>query len=133
MDAVLQRDLLTRRWRKVRAREPSESQIQIALVARLRLLARPDCVWFHVPNGGLRNKREAARFRAMGVLPGVPDLVFIMPGPRVLFLELKRRRGKPSAEQAALAERLRALGCAWECADGVDEAVKLIERFGIWS
>lgn len=29
---------------------------------------------YHVPNGGKRSKSEAARFRAMGVKAGVPDI-----------------------------------------------------------
>lgn len=29
---------------------------------------------YHVPNGGKRNPAEAARFKAMGVKAGVPDL-----------------------------------------------------------
>lgn len=29
---------------------------------------------YHVPNGGKRGKAEAARFRAMGVKSGVPDI-----------------------------------------------------------
>ena len=31
---------------------------------------------FHVPNGGSRNKAEAANLKRQGVRPGVPDLCF---------------------------------------------------------
>lgn len=35
----------------------------------------PELRWlFHVPNGGFRNKQEAAKLRAMGVKSGVPDI-----------------------------------------------------------
>jgi len=32
---------------------------------------------FHIPNGGKRNAREAARFKRMGVKAGVPDLFLL--------------------------------------------------------
>ena len=50
---------------------------------------------FHVPNGGKRNAAEAARFKAMGVKAGVPDLC--LPAPRGgyagLYIEMKRTSG----------------------------------------
>jgi hypothetical protein len=46
---------------------------------------------FHIPNGGNRNLREAARMKRMGVRPGVSD--YHLPVPRglyhSLFVELK--------------------------------------------
>lgn len=45
---------------------------------------------YHVPNGGKRSKSEAARFRAMGVKAGVPDMIAPYNG---LYIELKRQRG----------------------------------------
>ena len=38
---------------------------------------------FHVPNGGFRNRHEAARFKAMGVRSGVPDLLLLIPCRKV--------------------------------------------------
>ena len=37
---------------------------------------------FHVPNGGLRTKSEAAKLKAMGVVAGVADL--FLPVPKVM-------------------------------------------------
>lgn len=37
----------------------------------------PNVVYFHVPNGGSRSAVEGARFKAIGVKAGVPDLVFL--------------------------------------------------------
>ena len=42
---------------------------------------------------------------------GLPDRLCILPGPRFIFVELKRPRGKPRALQAETHKRLRALGC----------------------
>lgn len=47
---------------------------------------------FHIPNGGKRTKYEAARFKAMGVVPGIPDLFLAIPkgGYHGMFIEMKR-------------------------------------------
>lgn len=43
---------------------------------------------FHVPNGGYRNAREGQRFKALGVVAGVPDLIWMFNGRAICF-ELK--------------------------------------------
>lgn len=53
---------------------------------------------FHVPNGGARNSREGAKFKAMGVFPGVADLIFIFGG-RFFAIELKTILGTQSDKQ----------------------------------
>lgn len=51
---------------------------------------------FHVPNGGYRNTKEAARFKTMGVRPGVADLILLVPGNGAHFLCLELKVGKNS-------------------------------------
>lgn len=45
----------------------------------------------HIPNGGKRNAREAARFKKAGVISGAPDLVlFVSKGSHhTLCIEMK--------------------------------------------
>jgi hypothetical protein len=81
---------------------PSEDTIQAQAVKifRLkypRLLKR----LFHIPNGGKRSKREAAKFKILGVLPGVCDLFLAVPvrGKGGLFIEVKDHKGVLSKEQ----------------------------------
>lgn len=50
---------------------------------------------FHVPNGGARNKREAMKFKQIGLVPGVADLLFMFQGSVICF-ELKNSRGRQS-------------------------------------
>ena len=38
--------------------------------------AKPDCVYFHPYNGAYMSKATAGKGKALGVLPGVADLVF---------------------------------------------------------
>ena len=79
-----------------------EDQLQTACV-RWWDYAHPGISWalFHVPNGGKRNAKEAARFKAMGVRPGVPDLLLILPrgGYSFLAVELKAGRNKQTERQ----------------------------------
>lgn len=47
-------------------------------------------LFFHVPNGGLRNIREATKLKGMGVIPGEPDFVNLYN--KVCGLELKMEK-----------------------------------------
>ena len=53
---------------------------------------------FHV-NNKARNKIEGNRFKAMGVIPGVSDLVYLKPGGVPVFIELKTETGLQSKIQ----------------------------------
>lgn len=87
---------------------------------------------FHIPNGGERRKSEAARMKAEGVKPGVPDL--FLPVARVnyhgLFIEMKRRKGgRVSDEQREWIGNLLANGYAVEVCRGWEEAKDAIENY----
>ena len=74
----------------------SEDYIQVYLVSFLR-----KCGVFTaaIPNGGRRNKAEAAKLKLMGVTAGVQDL-FLISNNKFGFLELKvKETGKLSKEQ----------------------------------
>ena len=88
---------------------------------------------FHVPNGGLRSKATAAKLKAEGVRPGVPDLCVPLArcGYHGLWVEMKDAGGKGriSPEQAEWIGRLREEGyCAWVCR-GAGNAIDLIDRY----
>jgi hypothetical protein len=59
------------------------------------------CLLFHIPNGGKRGEREANKFRAMGVVAGIPDLFLSIPTEthHGLYIEMKTPTGKLSPEQ----------------------------------
>lgn len=139
-DAGRQRDLFTRRWRRRRVPTPKEFAIQIALVERLKLQGNRDVIWWHCPNGELREPRTAARLKAMGVMPGVADLIFVWRDgyeslgdekTRVLFLELKRKGEKQTADQEWFEKMVRERGCEYRVADSIDEAVAILKDRGI--
>lgn len=61
---------------------------------------------FHCPNGEKRDMRTANKLLAMGVKPGVPDLIFILPAGKILWVELKLKTGTLSAPQKKFREVL---------------------------
>lgn len=50
----------------------------------------PDVLIFAIPNGGARSPTTAARLKAEGVVPGIPDLFVPAWG---LWVEMKRQKG----------------------------------------
>lgn len=114
---------------------PSEDEEQIMVMkwAEMQMGRWPDLRWlFHIPNGGKRRKTEAARFKAMGVKPGVPDLCLPVPIGRYhgLYIEMKRREGgKLSEDQREWIDGLSENGyCVRRC-DGWQEAVRVLEDY----
>lgn len=113
----------------------TEAQEQAALAAWLDL-AVGRMGWCHVPNGGRRDPREAARMAGQGVKAGVPDLLIfrrppLRPEARGVAIELKRRRGgRVSVEQCAWLAALDAEGWATTTARGWDEARAFLEGLG---
>lgn len=86
---------------------------------------------FHIPNGGKRNAREAARFKRMGVKPGVPDLFLPVPRGRFhgLFIELKASKGKLSDYQKQWLQELESSGYAACVCFGFEEAQRDIIKY----
>jgi hypothetical protein len=130
-----QRDLFSKRWRKVGAPVPLEEQIQKAVVELFQWRRRAGVIFFHVPNGGYRFKYTAALLKALGVLPGVADLQFIWsdaPGvSRILFLELKRPGGRQSPAQRQFQLDCGVVYAEYQLADSVDKAIEILESYGL--
>lgn len=117
------------------ARRHIEDQEQIAYFQWLRL-QHPNIndMAIHVPNGGKRGKIEAARFKAMGVKKGFPDIVIFIPHGRAhgLMIELKSPRGRTTKEQVDWGARLNERGYWWVVCYGWKEAARATHSyFGI--
>lgn len=79
-----------------------ESHLQKACVRWFRYAyPKYDRLLFAVPNGGARNKTEAAILKAEGVVAGVADLILLLPNRdyHCLALELKTPKGRQSDSQ----------------------------------
>lgn len=87
---------------------------------------------YHIPNGGKRGKREAAKLKRMGVKAGVPDLCLPVPrgGFHGLYVEMKRLDGgRVSAEQTAWLAALHAAGHCVAVAEGHEQAIAVIKDY----
>ena len=85
----------------------------------------------HSPNGGFRNASEAAKFKAMGVRAGFPDLVLLVPRGKCPFLaiELKYGRNGQSERQKAYQKALEAVGARYVVVRSVEEFKKVVEEY----
>lgn len=81
----------------------------------------------HVPNGGDRNPVVAAKLKAQGVTPGVPDISVEVPSGRFhgLRIEMKRRGGRASDAQRTKIILLQSMQYQALVAEGFDEARRI--------
>lgn len=118
-----------------------ESRIQASIVdwwnvasAGYRLDSR---LLAHVPNGGKRGKIEASILKGMGVRPGFPDLVLMVPFRRDghivapgLLVEVKSPEGRLSPEQKQMVPLLQQQGyavcVAWNVTEGIGAIVNYL-------
>lgn len=103
----------------------NEETIQRHVVARLRLARAVFC---HVPNGSKATPGYRAKLKALGLEPGVPDLlIFSLAGgrapPQPMALELKTEKGRLSSAQIKYGQRMSTLGWRVTTAYGLDEAL----------
>ena len=86
---------------------------------------------YHVPNGGSRNRIEAANLKEEGVKAGVPDLELPAARGRYtgLHIELKHGNNKVTADQDRFLKALRKMGrCAVVCYEA-EPAIQVISEY----
>jgi hypothetical protein len=94
-----------------------------------RYLDRRGFLYTHVPLGGARDPKEAARLKAIGTKRGVPDFLIFDAGPRGVAVEMKRERGGTvSLQQKAWIEALSEIGWNAFVARGAREAIERMEK-----
>ncbi|MCD8127863.1 MAG: VRR-NUC domain-containing protein [Clostridiales bacterium] len=86
---------------------------------------------YHIPNGGRRDKIEAAHLKAQGVKKGVPDLCLPVARDRYhgLYIELKTETGRTRPEQRWWLEELMNQGYYATACHGWQAAVKTPEWY----
>lgn len=67
---------------------------------------------FHI-NQKSRNAIEGNRMKAMGVIAGVPDMCYLMPEGRVIWIEMKTKDGVQSDAQRQFQNNCEDLGHAY--------------------
>lgn len=108
----------------------TELNLQKFTVALLRLNAADRVIWFAVPNGESRSARTGAKLKAMGVRPGVADIVIVLPGGMVAFLELKAAAGRLSDRQKVFRTFCELNGAPYEVASTPAEVERILKEWG---
>lgn len=85
----------------------------------------------HSPNGGKRNAIEAAKFKAMGVRAGFPDLFLCIArhGFHGLAIELKTAKGRQSEQQKYYQYMLEEQGYRYKVVRSLDEFRNVINDY----
>ena len=91
----------------------------------------PDKLLYAVPNGGSRNKIEAANLKRQGVKAGVADVILQIPkkGYASLCIEFKSGKGKQSDEQKEYQRQVEIAGSKYVIVRSVDEAIKSMREY----
>ena len=96
----------------------------------LRMRSAPGVYAFHVPNGGWRSHIEAAILKGLGVRAGVPDVIAVKDG-RTYALEIKAPGGRLTVAQNAAHAALRAAGATVLTSYSLDDAISMLEEWGL--
>lgn len=106
-------------------RIPTEHEEQRLFIQWFRQ-TYPGTIIFAIPNGGARSAATAARLKAEGVLPGVPDLFVPAWG---LWIEMKRAKGgKVSPEQKEWHDYLASCGYRVIVCRGCPDAINQTQQ-----
>lgn len=107
--------------------------------ARARSATVPElALLHHIPNGGYRHAREAARLQAEGVVAGIPDLFFPVAlrlsdvareTAHGLYIEMKSAAGRLSTEQIRIHGLLRQQGYMVQVCRSWQEGARLLELY----
>jgi hypothetical protein len=119
-----------------------QEQVNVIAWARMQECVYPElCLLFAVINGaaltwhrdrrGRRYSPQAAKLKAEGMLPGIPDLVLPVArrGYGCLLIEMKAPGGKLSDDQAVMINCLRQSGNRAVVCYSAEEAINEIEWY----
>jgi hypothetical protein len=111
-------------------RAQPEAAIQRAVFAHFRARSAPGVFAFHPANGGYRRPIEAKILQGLGVTSGVPDVIAVKDG-HCYALELKPESGKLTEAQEHVLIKLREAGATATHAHGLDQAIRVLEGWGL--
>lgn len=121
--------------------KPNEDKLQCTVAQYLDVESRNgDFFWFHVPNGGHRNRIVAAKLKKQGVKAGVWDCLLIGRNHQLYFIELKvdgrqgQKDGGLSGYQVDFKNKLMGLDVPedhFAVAYSLDDVTAALQRFGL--
>ena len=109
-------------------RNSEETSLQKAVIKLWRMNGVPGSILAHIPNGERRDEITGARLKAMGVMPGMPDLLAGSEKEKIFFVELKKKGGRLSPAQKLVHELLQTIGIEVYVLDELEDVVSLLRE-----
>jgi hypothetical protein len=107
-----------------------EEDLQKAAVALLTATLTDEVFFFHVPNQkGTRSTFESRLLKALGVKPGVADLIFLFDG-RMYAMELKAPRAYQSPAQKQFEAACKKINVPYEICRSLEEVQGVVNGWG---
>ena len=106
----------------------TEFQLQRAILQACDNFLKDGIIVFHPAQERL-SQLEGKKWKARGVVPGVPDLIFALPMGVTLWMELKTPEGRVSPPQALFHKKLKENEHNIYVVRSVDEALKVLGWF----
>lgn len=113
------------------ARRDPETQLQIAVAQFLNLALPPEVTWTAINPIPAKSKAAAGLSKAMGLRPGVFDLLFLWPIHQCGLIELKSDSGRASGNQLDFADRLSAARIPYDYCRSVLDVERALRSWGI--
>lgn len=110
-----------------------EAAICVDFADKCRFYSRSgelQALWFTVPNEARRSIHQRSILRAMGLLPGAPDYVFI-GSESAVCIEFKTPTGRQSIAQKTVESYCGELGITYEIARSSEDGLKILEKNGL--
>ena len=106
-----------------------EANLQRSVVTWLRYMENQGKLWFtHIGHGG-GGRQRGAILKGLGLKPGVADLMILMPGGRVGFLELKAPKGRVSESQETFRLAVDEFGGYYAIANSLEMSQDIVEMW----
>ncbi len=105
-----------------------EAEIQRAVFAHLKARGAPGIFYWHPFSGGFRKPVEAAIFKGLGAIAGLPDVMILHKG-NLHCLELKAEGGRATEVQLLCIAALEEAGAFTAVAVGLDRALAVLEAW----
>ncbi len=112
-----------------------EEDLQRTVAEYLDIIAKMRGWWWsHIAHGGKRTKAEGGIFKAMGLKPGIADILIIDGGRHrtwVNWIELKAPGNDQSPNQVKFQAAMEARGCNYRVCRSLDEVIGTLKAWGL--
>lgn len=115
--------------KKQAKRSKPEEALQRTVIQWLNLQIGNRCIFYHCPNGEARSKGTGGVLKAMGVMPGVADLCFVLPSGQAAFIELKVGENQQTDTQILFEEQCHRMGAHYEVCRSLEEVMGVVNAW----